>query len=128
MRRNLCPAREVGTRASIETHVPHSSKFTSRTEGPFPLSKKHSSKQSHKMKNRSHLKVYVLIQIVPGRVEAVMKALRRLSSVVTADSVTGPYDVVALIEVSEVRELSQLVAGAIGGIRGVTRTTTLICT
>ncbi|HSF16360.1 MAG TPA: Lrp/AsnC ligand binding domain-containing protein [Vicinamibacteria bacterium] len=80
------------------------------------------------MKNRSHLKVYVLIQIVPGRVEAVMKALRRLSSVVTADSVTGPYDVVALIEVSEVRELSQLVAGAIGGIRGVTRTTTLICT
>jgi uncharacterized protein with GYD domain len=46
----------------------------------------------------------------------------------TVDSVTGPYDVVAMVEVDELRELSQVVAGTIGGIRGVTRTTTLLCT
>jgi hypothetical protein len=44
------------------------------------------------------------------------------------DPVAGPYDIVALVEVSEVREFSHLVAGSIGGLRGVTRTTTLICT
>jgi DNA-binding Lrp family transcriptional regulator len=45
----------------------------------------------------------------------------------TVDPVTGPYDLVALAEVQEIREISQLVAGSIGGLRGVTRTTTLIC-
>jgi uncharacterized protein with GYD domain len=46
----------------------------------------------------------------------------------TVDPVTGPYDIVALLEVDDIREVSHLVAGTIGGMRGVTRTTTLICT
>lgn len=69
-----------------------------------------------------------MIQTVPGRVESVMRALGRMSQVQTADAVTGPYDLVALLEVAEIREISHLVAGVIGGLRGVTRTTTLICT
>ena len=44
-----------------------------------------------------------------------------------ADPVTGPYDIVALLAVDEVRDISHTVAGTIGGMRGVTRTTTLIC-
>jgi DNA-binding Lrp family transcriptional regulator len=51
-----------------------------------------------------------------------------MPAVLAVDSVTGPYDIVALVEVAEVREFSHLVAGSIGGLRGVTRTTTLICT
>lgn len=77
---------------------------------------------------RARLRAYVLIQTVPGRVQGVARALQRMPAVRTVDSVTGPYDIVALLEVAEVREFSQLVAGSIGGIRGVTRTTTLICT
>jgi DNA-binding Lrp family transcriptional regulator len=73
------------------------------------------------------LRAYVLIQTVPGRVEGVARALRRMPQVRAVDSVTGPYDVVALVEVTAIREFSQLVAGTIGGLRGVTRTTTLIC-
>lgn len=76
----------------------------------------------------SVLRAYVLIQTVPGRVEGVARALRRMPSIRSVDSVTGPYDIVALLEVSELREFSNLVAGSIGGLRGVTRTTTLICT
>lgn len=74
------------------------------------------------------LRAYVLIQTVPGRVEGIARALRRMPQIRTVDSVTGPYDLVALVEVREIREFSQLVAGSIGGLRGVTRTTTLICT
>ena len=73
-------------------------------------------------------RAFVLIQTVPGRVDSILRALRRLPQVRTVDSVTGPYDVVALVEVGELRELSQVVAGKVGGIRGVTRTTTLLCT
>ncbi len=46
----------------------------------------------------------------------------------TVDPVTGPYDIVALLAVGEIHDISQVVAGSIGGMRGVTRTTTLICT
>ena len=74
------------------------------------------------------VKAYVLIQTLPGRLEGVARALRRLPAVLSVDPVAGPYDIVALVEVSEVREFSHLVAGSIGGLRGVTRTTTLICT
>jgi DNA-binding Lrp family transcriptional regulator len=78
--------------------------------------------------SRAPLRAYVLIQTVPGRVEGIARALKRMPQTRAVDPVTGPYDLVALIEVREVREFSQLVAGSIGGLRGVTRTTTLICT
>jgi DNA-binding Lrp family transcriptional regulator len=45
-----------------------------------------------------------------------------------ADSVTGPYDIVVVLEVEEVRELASVVAGTMGGLRGVTHTTTLLAT
>jgi hypothetical protein len=54
--------------------------------------------------------------------------MRRLEAVQTVDSVTGPYDIVAMVEVDTLKELSQVVSGTIGGIRGVSRTYTLLCT
>ena len=77
---------------------------------------------------RTRLRAYVLIQTVPGRVEGVARVLRRMPPVSAVDSVTGPYDLVALVEVDQIGDFSHLIAGSIGGLRGVTRTTTLICT
>ncbi len=74
------------------------------------------------------LRAYVLIQTLPGRLESVARAIRRIPAVLTVDSVAGPYDIVALVEVTEIRDFSLLVAGSIAGLKGVTRTTTLICT
>jgi DNA-binding Lrp family transcriptional regulator len=74
------------------------------------------------------LRAYVLIQVLPGRLEGIARALRRMPAVISVSSVAGPYDIVALVQVAEIREFSHLVAGSIGGLRGVTRTTTLICT
>ncbi|MFQ5792041.1 MAG: Lrp/AsnC family transcriptional regulator [Acidobacteriota bacterium] len=71
---------------------------------------------------------FVLIQTVPGRVEGVLRVLRRLPAVQSAHPVTGPFDIVAQVEVRRLQELSDVVAGTIGGLRGVTRTTTLLCT
>lgn len=74
------------------------------------------------------IKAFVLIQTVPGRIEGILRALRRIPQVRAVDPVTGPYDIVAQVEVKELRELSTVVAGTIGGLRGVTRTTTLLAT
>jgi len=73
------------------------------------------------------LRFFVLVQAVPGRVATITRSLRRLRQVSAVHPVTGPYDIIALLEVGDPREISQVVAGTIGGMRGVTRTTTLLC-
>ena len=73
------------------------------------------------------VRAYLLIQTVPGRIESIKRALTRMPPVYSVDSVTGPYDIVAVLEVSDMHEISHPVAGTIGGLRGVARTTTLIC-
>ena len=83
---------------------------------------------SRTKKQPKTFRAFVLIQTVPGRVEGVLRTMRRLDAVQSVDSVTGPYDIVAMVEVDTLRKLSQVVAGTIGGIRGVTRTYTLLCT
>lgn len=95
----------------------------------MPRAQKGKSKTDPALAHASdkRLRAYVLIQTVPGRVEAILRSLKRMPTVLTADPVTGPYDIVALLAVDEVRDISHTVAGTIGGIRGVTRTTTLIC-
>ena len=77
--------------------------------------------------SEKRIRAYVLIQTVPGRVESILRSLKRMPTVQIVDPVTGPYDIVALLAVDEMREISHTVAGTIGGMRGVTRTTTLIC-
>jgi len=41
------------------------------------------------------------------------------------DTITGPYDVIAMVEVSDLNAVGQLVNGEIHGINGVVRT--MIC-
>ncbi len=86
------------------------------------------SKKSSSPTAKQKLRAFVLIQTVPGRIAAIIRSLERMPTVGTIDPVTGPYDIIALLEVDDIREISHLVAGTIGGMRGVTRTTTLICT
>jgi len=73
------------------------------------------------------LSLFVLIQTLPGRVKTVVQSMRRLPTVKDVHPVTGPYDIVAFVEVSGPQEIAHVVAGTIGGLRGVTRTTTLLC-
>ena len=42
-------------------------------------------------------RAFVLIQTVPGRVDGILRTLRRMTPVKSVDSVTGPYDVVAVV-------------------------------
>jgi DNA-binding Lrp family transcriptional regulator len=51
-----------------------------------------------------------------------------MPAVESVDSVTGPYDIIGVVRADSLKEISNVVAGSIGGLRGVTRTTTLICT
>jgi DNA-binding Lrp family transcriptional regulator len=72
------------------------------------------------------VKAYVLIQAEPGTTGPVVEAVLQVKGVISADGVTGPYDVVALAEARNLDELNRRVIGSIQTIEGVLRT--LPCT
>ena len=73
------------------------------------------------------VRAFVLIQTLPGRVATIIRALEKMTPVKGVDPVTGPFDIVVYLEVAELGEISGVVAGTIGGLKGVTHTTTLLC-
>jgi DNA-binding Lrp family transcriptional regulator len=67
---------------------------------------------------------YVLIQTEVGRAATVARAVGSVDGVMTAEGVTGPYDVIARAEAATVDELGQMVVGRIQLIEGIIRTVT----
>lgn len=71
------------------------------------------------------IEAYVLIQTEPGPVAArVAERLRGTPGVITADDVSGPYDVIAQVSADDLNSLGKLVLETIQSLEGVTRTLT----
>ena len=71
-------------------------------------------------------RAYVLIEVEAGQVGEVIAALRSLPGIHAADVVTGPYDIIATIELPEQRLIGRLVMDAIHSIAGLKRTITCL--
>ena len=71
-------------------------------------------------------RAYVLIEVEAGQIEEVIAALRSLQGIRAADVVTGPYDIIATIELPEQRLIGRLVMDTIHGIAGLKRTITCL--
>jgi DNA-binding Lrp family transcriptional regulator len=71
-------------------------------------------------------RAYVLIEVEAGQIEEVIAALRSLQGIRAADVVTGPYDIIATIDLPEQRLIGRLVMDAIHGIAGLKRTITCL--
>jgi DNA-binding Lrp family transcriptional regulator len=67
---------------------------------------------------------YVLIQTEVGKAASVARAVASLEGVVSAEDVTGPYDVIVRAEAPSVDDLGRLVVSQIQLIEGITRTVT----
>ncbi len=68
---------------------------------------------------------YVMITVEPKQAAAVTSALKRLAGVRTLQSVSGPYDMIAVLEAPSVRDMDALI-DEIGGLPGVERTNSAI--
>jgi DNA-binding Lrp family transcriptional regulator len=71
-------------------------------------------------------RAFILIETQVGRTKQVSEALRSLQGVKSADVVTGQFDVIALVEVQDLREMADLITARVQGIRGVVRTITCV--
>jgi DNA-binding Lrp family transcriptional regulator len=67
---------------------------------------------------------YILIQTEVGKAAAVAQEVSAIEGVVTAEDVTGPYDVIARAEAVTMDELGKMVVSRVQMIDGITRTLT----
>jgi DNA-binding Lrp family transcriptional regulator len=67
---------------------------------------------------------YILIQTEVGKAATVARTVAALDGVLSAEGVTGPYDVIVRTEAETVDELGRMVVGRIQLIDGITRTVT----
>jgi len=71
-------------------------------------------------------KAFVLIETAVGKNKEVVAALKQLKGVKSVDAVTGPYDVIAIIEKENLNEIGDLVTSKIHPISGISRTVTCL--
>ncbi len=71
-------------------------------------------------------KAFVLIETAVGKNKDVMTALRQLDGVKSVDTVTGPYDIIAIVERESLNDVGDLVTGKIHPIAGISRTVTCL--
>ncbi|MCK4404931.1 MAG: Lrp/AsnC ligand binding domain-containing protein [Hadesarchaea archaeon] len=74
------------------------------------------------------ISAYGLISTEPGKTAEVFQRVKSIEDVKKAECVTGPYDIVARIEVDSSEKFTKAVFGDIRSIAGVTSTATLIVT
>ena len=71
-------------------------------------------------------RAFILIETQVGMSQQVADTLRSMSGILSADVVTGLYDVIALIETADMTAMADIVTGQVQGIRGVVRTITCV--
>ena len=73
------------------------------------------------------VRAYILIEMVAGHSRKLVASLRGSESVTDVDRVTGPYDVIAVLEGADINAISDVVTNDIHSLEGVVRTTTCVC-
>jgi DNA-binding Lrp family transcriptional regulator len=75
-------------------------------------------------------RAYVLIEAEVGKAKAVAGGVQSLTfpdaKVVSVDAVTGPFDVIALLESDDLDKVGRAITDGIQQVNGVQRTTTCL--
>ena len=72
-------------------------------------------------------KAFLLIETEVGKTWEVVNALKQPEGVKSVDSVTGPYDLIAIVEGKSLTDIGDLVTSKIQSIPYISRTVTCIC-
>ncbi|MBC8476726.1 MAG: Lrp/AsnC ligand binding domain-containing protein [Dehalococcoidia bacterium] len=71
-------------------------------------------------------KAFVLIETEVGKTRDVVNALQKLKGVNSVDTVTGPYDIIVILQGDSLNDIGNLVTGKIHPISGISRTVTCL--
>jgi DNA-binding Lrp family transcriptional regulator len=70
------------------------------------------------------VQAYILVQTEVGKAAEVAAEISAIPGVLSAEDVTGPYDVIVRAEAADMDQLGQLVVAKVQGVGGITRTLT----
>ena len=71
-------------------------------------------------------KAFILIETMVGKSRNVVASLKKAEGVKSVDLVTGPYDVIAVVEARTLNDIGDIVTGKIHPIAGIARTVTCL--
>ena len=71
-------------------------------------------------------RAFVLIETAVGKTKDVVSALHRVTGVASVDVVTGPYDIIVIVEASDLASVGDTVTSNIHTIPGIVRTVTCL--
>jgi DNA-binding Lrp family transcriptional regulator len=71
-------------------------------------------------------KAFVLIETAVGKTRDVASVVSQLKGVKSVDPVTGPYDIIAVIEGESLTDIGELVTSKIHPVAGISRTVTCL--
>ena len=71
-------------------------------------------------------KAFILIETAVGKTKEVTASIEHLAGVKSVDTVTGPYDIITIIEGENLNDIGDLVTGKIHPIAGISRTVTCL--
>ena len=71
-------------------------------------------------------RAFILIETSVGKTQGVVTELKQVDEMQSVDAVTGPYDVIAVLEAPDLNTIGNLVATRIHTISGILRTVTCL--
>ena len=72
------------------------------------------------------IRAFVLIETAVGKSSTVVESIKRLKGIKSADIVTGPYDIIAVVEGESLNDIGNLVTSKVQSISGISRTVTCL--
>lgn len=76
----------------------------------------------------AQIKAYVLVETAVGRGPGIAEALGSMPGLISVDRVTGPYDIIIVLEAESLHGASALVSEHVHAVSGVMRTVTCLAT
>ena len=70
------------------------------------------------------MKAYILINVELRQIEAVAHALRQTVGITQVEVVTGPYDMIAFLESTDINGITDFLTNQIQNIPGIAKTLT----
>ena len=71
-------------------------------------------------------KAFLLIEPATGKSREVVTSLSKLKGVISVDTVTGPYDIIAILQGESLNDIGELITGKIKSIAGISRVVTCL--
>ena len=71
-------------------------------------------------------KAYVLIESAVGKTRDIVNTLAKVDGITLVDMVTGPYDIIAVVESDDLNTVGELITSKVHVVGGIVRTVTCL--